>query len=330
MKRKTFAFLAYPDCSIWGLIGAYEIVQKTMKYIQTYPDRYDVNFMIEPILVSATKDLRVPGSYGTSVEANLTIRDMQKPDVIVVPGFDFGMDEILDQNKDAVEWLREQYLIGSEVATICTGACMLAETGLLNKKKATTHWGYEHRFKKRFPEVEVEINKMILDENGYYMSGGATTFQNLMIYLIEKYMSKQLSVDMAKMLLVDIHKMNQNEYAIFSGQKDHDDEPILRIQQEMEQNMKEFTPIEKLAEQIAMSKRTFLRRFKAATGNTPFVYMQRIKVEAAKKLLESTERQVVEIAFETGYEDITAFRKNFKKYTGLTPQVYRKKYAMVL
>lgn len=322
----TIAFLAYPKCSLWSLIGSYEIFQKTCRIAEIYSDKFSMKQDCKLITVSTTSDKRIQCSYGNFFEVDITIDAIERPDILVIPGFDRDVAAILSDT-EMITKIRDFYNRGTDIATVCTGSFILAATGLLDNKTATTHWVYSREFASRFPKTELVVDRMLIDHDRICMSGGASSFQNLMIYLIEKYISKELAVFMSKILLIDNDRFLQSPYTIFNGQKTHGDEPVLLAQQTIEKRVDEFISIDELAKITNMSKRNFLRRFKQATGDTPFVYMQRTKIEAAKALMEDSHNHLTDIAMQTGYDDFSSFRKTFKKHTGLSPQEYRKRYA---
>ncbi len=325
----TIAFLAYPKCSLWSLLGSYEMFQKTCRIAQIYSDKYQVKQTCNLLIVSSTHEKRIQGSYGNFFDTDTTIYEIKRPDIIIIPGFDRDVDAILS-DVEMIKKIREFYIEGTDMATVCTGSFILAATGLLDNKTATTHWVYSQEFTDRFPKTELVIDRMMIDHDRICMSGGASSFQNLMIYLIEKYISKELAIYMSKLLLIDTDRFLQSPYSIFNGQKTHGDESVLFAQQAIEKQIDEFIPLDKLARITNMSKRNFLRRFKQATGDTPFVYMQRTKIEAAKSMMEDSHNHLLDIALKTGYNDFSSFRKSFKKYTGIPPHEYRKKYTYPL
>ncbi|HEX2920615.1 MAG TPA: helix-turn-helix domain-containing protein [Bacteroidales bacterium] len=322
----TIAFLAYPQCSLWSLIGSCEILQKTCRIAEIYSGRFQVRQSCDLLIVSSTREKTIQGSYGNFFGTDKTIYEIKRPDILVIPGFDRGFDSVLS-DCEMIEKIREFYNEGTDIATVCTGSFILAATGLLDNKIATTHWLYSHEFTNRFPKTELVIDRMMIDHDRICMSGGASSFQNLMIYLVEKYISRELAIFMTKLLLIDNNRFLQSPYTIFNGQKTHGDESVLLAQQAIEKRTNEFITIDELAQITNMSKRNFLRRFKQATGDTPFVYMQRTKVEAAKTMMDGSQDHLTDIALKTGYNDFSSFRKSFKKYTGIAPQEYRKKYT---
>jgi transcriptional regulator GlxA family with amidase domain len=212
------------------------------------------------------------------------------------------------------------------VASLCLGAFLLASTGLLNGKKCATHWVAANEFRKMFPEVELITEKIITEEHGIYSSGGAFSYLNLILHLIDKYAGHDMAVLCAKVFAIEIERENQASFIIFQGQKEHDDEHVRKAQEYIESNYQEKTTVDSLAGMFAIGRRSFERRFKRATDNTVAEYIQRVKVEAAKKELEMSRKTVNEVMYEVGYSDIKAFRTTFKKITGLSPLEYRHKY----
>jgi transcriptional regulator GlxA family with amidase domain len=224
-------------------------------------------------------------------------------------------------------WLKWQYAEGAEVASICLGAFLLASTGLLDGKTATTHWLGAKSFRKMFPKVTLLDDKIIVDHNRIYSSGGAFSFTSLMMYLIGKFFDHQAAMLASKVFMIHIHDTRQTSYSIFHHQKDHGDSEIAAVQDYIERKYKSSISNEQLAKLVNISDRTLVRRFKKATGNTPYEYVQRIRIEAAKKLLENRDTGIEQIALEIGYEDFSAFRKVFKRLTGVTPLEYKRKYG---
>ena len=204
---------------------------------------------------------------------------------------------------------------------------MLAATGLLKNKSATTHWYAASAFRARFPDVNLEDHKVIVDENGIYSSGGATSSLNLGLYLTEKYCGKETANIATRMLLLDNERASQTRFSMFIPQTQHQDEAIYQAQKAIEQSQDEKLSVEGLAAIVHLSKRSFIRRFKAATANTPIEYMQRMNVEKAKRQLENSKNSIEEIIYSLGYNDMHSFRKIFIRYTDLTPKEYRGRYG---
>lgn len=281
--------------------------------------------VFEVRLVGLNKTTQLNGGKFT-VNPDLLLDDVQRTDLIIIPAVDGDLNEALEKNKDFVPWIKKQYESGAEVASLCLGAFILASTGLVNGKKIATHWLAENQFRNMFPEVNLVTQKIITDEQGIYSSGGAFSYLNLILYLIEKYAGKEMAILCAKVFAIEIERQNQLSFAIFQGQKDHADEQIKKAQDFIEKNYKDKISVDKLAEIVSISRRNLERRFKKATANTVAEYTQRVKIEAAKASLENSRQSINEVMYEVGYNDIKAFRTTFKKVTGLSPIEYKNKY----
>lgn len=247
-------------------------------------------------------------------------------DLIFIPAIHDDHDTALERNRAFLPWIVEQYKSGAEVASYCVGAYFLAETGLLDGKQCATHWMHANDFRERFPAVDLVDEKILTEEDGIYTSGGAYAFLNLLLHLIEKYAGRPIAVLASKAFSIDIDRDSQSAFIIFEGQKDHEDEAVLDAQKYIENHFEKKIRVDELADRLAISRRTLERRFKKATSNTVTEYVQRVKVEAAKKRLESTRRNVGEVMVEVGYADSKSFRNLFRRITGLTPLEYRNKY----
>jgi transcriptional regulator GlxA family with amidase domain len=276
-------------------------------------------------LVGLTKEAQVYDRL-FAVTPNVLIKDLKKTDLIIIPAVNGHMPDVIEQNKDFFPWINKQYKQGAEVASLCVGAFLLASTGLLHGKKCATHcWAADH-FRKMFPEIDLVSEKIITDEQGIYTSGGATSFWNLLLYIIEKYTDRETAIILSKYYEIEIDRQNQSTFLMFKGQKDHEDEPIKKAQVFIENNFQDKLSVEQLADMFALGRRSLERRFKKATNNTIVEYIQRVKIEAAKKSFETSRKNIGEVMFEVGYSDTKAFRDIFKKITGMTPVDYRNKY----
>lgn len=281
--------------------------------------------MVTAQLVGLSKETTLKDGMYT-VRPDKLIGDIQKTDLIIIPALDGDMKEALKANQEYIPWIVSQYKRGAEVASLCIGAFLLAETGLLNGRRVATHWMFANEFRTMFPEVELVVEKIITDEHGIYSSGGAFSYLNLMLHLIEKYAGRNVAVFCAKLFQIDIDRATQSPFVIFQGQKDHEDEPVKKAQEFIEQNVSEKITVDQLASLFAVGRRNLERRFKKATSNTIAEYIQRVKMEAAKKHLETSRKNINEVMYDVGYSDTKAFRTIFKKVTGLSPMEYRNKY----
>jgi len=262
-----------------------------------------------------------------SMVGNLTINTRKMYDLVFIPAMNFPfIEHTLKHEKAMIKWIQKQYANGADIASMCLGAFVLASTGLLDGKRATTHWMGAAYLKQLFPRIKVEDDKIIIDEGRLYTSGAAFSFTTLIIYLIEKICGRDMALAAAKVFIIQVHDSNQHSFSIFNLQRSHEDHNIGRVQDYIEKNYKEQMSVTGLAEKFNMSSRTFIRKFTSLTGNTPLEYVQRARVEAAKRLLEKGKLTVEQVCMETGYGDFGFFRNIFKRLTGLTPQEYKKKY----
>ncbi len=280
-----------------------------------------------PRLVGVTEK-HVLTSDGLSIQCDRVMRSVRKTDLVIIPSIGTAEDveHTLGEHAACIRWIKRMYKGGADLASICTGAYLLAETGLLAGKSATTHWAAAESFARRYPSIQLRSQQILVDEGRICTSAGATSFLSLMIYLIEKFCGRDIAHHVAKILLIDIHKPQQGAYAILSSQKIHADAAVRSAQETIEASISEPLSIESLARSVALSRRNFIRRFKHATGNTPLVYLQRVRMEAAKKQLEYGNNSVADIARSVGYEDVASFRKIFVRIVGLRPLEYRRRY----
>ncbi|MDB5000451.1 MAG: AraC family transcriptional regulator [Mucilaginibacter sp.] len=276
-------------------------------------------------LVGLSKDVKLHSGL-FSVHTNELISNISKTDLIIIPAMGGDMRIAIKKNEEFIPWIVKQYYQGAEVASLCVGAFLLAATSLLNGKECSTHWLFAEQFREMFPEVTLVDDRIVTQQLGLYSSGGATSYWNLLLYLVEKYAGREMAIIASKVYALEIDRKSQSPFIMFNGQKTHEDEPIKKAQEFIEANIAERISVEDLAMKYAIGKRHFERRFKKATNNTPVEYIQRVKIEAAKKQLESGRKNVNEVMYTVGYTDTKAFRTIFKKITGLSPVEYRNKY----
>lgn len=261
-----------------------------------------------------------------TVRPHTHISAITTTDLIIIPSLNHNYHAAVEGNQVLVDWIARQYKNGAEVASICTGAFLLASSGLLDGRSCSTHWAAEENFRSMFPKVNLQTDKLITDESGIYTNGGAYSFLNLMIYLVEKYYDRQTAIFCSKVFQIEMDRQSQSAFIIFKGQKLHGDEMVKEAQAYIESKPDEKISVEELSSRFAISRRSFDRRFIKATGNTPVEYSQRVKIESAKKALETTRKTINEVMYEVGYSDVKAFREVFRKITGISPLEYRARY----
>jgi transcriptional regulator GlxA family with amidase domain len=276
-------------------------------------------------LVGAKKEIKLNGGL-FSVHTDLQLADVKKTDLVFIPALFGDMKTAIAMNKDLLPWIKEQYAHGAEVASLCVGAFLLASTGLLDGKKCSTHWGFQNEFREMFPEVEVVDGSIITEEHRIYSSGGANSYWNLLLHLVEKYTDRPTAILASKYFAIDIDRESQSAFAMFQGQKNHNDLAIKQSQDYIENHIQEKIAVDELAQIVSLGRRNFERRFKVATNNSVLEYINRVKIEFAKRSFETSRNNINEVMHDVGYTDTKAFRTTFKKITGLTPIEYRNKY----
>jgi len=304
-----------------SIVGAYKIFTRANEYWKK-TGRKEL-FTIQLAGVSKKVDF-YDGLF--SVKPHVNISAITKTNLIVVPSLNHNYQKAVKGNKALIDWIAKQYKDGAEIATICTGAFMLASSGLLDGKSCSTHWAAAENFRTMFPKVNLQPDKLITDEHGIYTNGGAYSFLNLVIYLVEKYYDRQTAIFCAKVFQIEIDRKSQSAFTIFTGQKLHGDEMVKKAQAYIEGNLHEKISVEHLSSKFSVGRRNFDRRFIKATGNTPVEYSQRAKIESAKKVLETSRKTIQEVMYDVGYSDIKAFREVFRKITGMSPAEYKGKY----
>ena len=304
-----------------SIVGTYKIFSRANEYWKKNGRRELFN--IELAGVSKKVDF-YDGLF--SVKPHSYISAIRKTNLIIIPSVNHNYRKAMKENKLLIEWIAEQYKQGAEIASICTGAFLLASTGLLDGKTCSTHWSATNDFRTMFPKVNLQSDKLITEENGIYTNGGAYSFLNLIIYLVEKYFDRQTAIFCAKVFQIEMDRNTQSEFSIFTGQKQHDDEIVQKAQAYIEKNLDEKITIQDLSSKFNVGRRNFDRRFIKATGNTPIEYSQRVKIESAKKAFESNRKTIHEVMYEVGYSDVKAFREVFRKITGMSPLAYKSKY----
>lgn len=304
------------------IVGAYQVFNEANNYLARKHGK--AIFKIE--LVGATKTDFLNNNF-LSIKHQVVINEIDKTNLIIIPATLIRSYEMAStNNRLLIDWVNKQYKLGAEVASMCAGSFMLASSGILSGKTCSTHWALAEKFTELYPDVNLQTDKLITDENGIYTNGGAYSFLHLLMYLVEKFYDRQTAIHCAKYFQIDLDRNLQAEFSIFNGHKNHNDEAVLIAQIFLEENYQDKISIEKLASDLSIGRRNFDRRFIKATGLTPIDYLQRVKTEAAKKLFETTRKTVSEIMYEVGYNDAKAFREVFCRVTGLSPLDYKMKY----
>jgi len=276
--------------------------------------------------VGLTRNVKLNSGFFT-VKVDATLKEIKtRPDLIFVPSIYGDFKELVKANQPFLPWIRKQYEEGAEVASLCLGVFLLASTGLLKGKECPVHWMAADQFADMFPDTKVVNGKIVTHQQGIYSSASGVSHWNLLIYFLEKFAGREAAIAAAKMFAIDISRDSQLPYVVFNGRKNHSDEPIKQAQEYIENNFNEKLSVEDLATKFLIGRRHFERRFKKATNNTPVEYIQRVKIEVAKKQLETGKKNVNEVMYDVGYSDKKAFRSVFMRIAGTTPSDYRKRF----
>jgi len=265
--------------------------------------------------------------YNFSEHPCIPLQKATDLDLILIPSFATNdIKECISANKSYIPWLNKQHQAGAEIATFCTGAFLLAASGLLDGKAATTHVDACTAFSTAFPKVHLKADKTVTQDGKLFTSGGATSTFHLLLHLLQIHCGKDMAVKVAKIFAIDMDRVNQLYFSTFQPIRHHNDDLVASAQEKIESNYQDVATIEEMIKDIPSSRRNIVRRFKQVIGITPIEYLQQTRIEAAKKLLEQTAQQMTEVIFNSGYNDPKAFRKVFRKSVGMTPTQYRDKF----
>ncbi len=256
------------------------------------------------------------------------IKDIRKTDLIFIPTTGLSVDDVVERNAPVVPWLKRWRKRGTEIASVCSGVGLVAETGMLDGKRATTHWGLAERFREKYPRVHWMPELMVTEDHGFYCGGGVHAALDLSLYLVEKFCGHDIAMQSAKAMLIETPRAWQAGFAVVPLKTEHGDDAISSAQDWLHENFHRGFPLDAPARRVGMSLRNFVRRFKQATGDSPLIYLQKLRVAAAKRLLESDHRTMQEISDAVGYQDVAFFRSLFQRHTGVSPSAYREKFGV--
>ena len=324
MKHLTILVPNGEGNNLSSIVGAYKIFMRANDHWVKNGNRQLFNIQLAGVSKTVSY---YDGLF--SVKPHTSISTISKTNLIIIPSLNHDFIKSLKSNKPLIDWIEKQYKHGAEIASICTGAFLLASTGILDGKNCSTHWSAADHFRNMFPKVKLQTDKLITDENGIYTNGGAYSFLNLMIYLVEKYFDRQTAIYCSKVFQIEMDRYSQSEFIIFNGQKLHGDEMVAKAQEHIENNLHERLSTKTLSSKFSVGRRNFDRRFIKATGNTPVEYSQRVKIESAKKAFETSRKTINEVMYDVGYSDVKAFREVFRKITGMSPLEYKGKYNRI-
>jgi transcriptional regulator GlxA family with amidase domain len=271
--------------------------------------------------------LPVDGAGPTHLVPDKALEEIDRTDLVFVPTAGFDVAELIEANKACLDWLRRLYAGGTKIAGVCTGVALLAEAGLLDGRTGTTHWAIAEDFAIRYPMVTWRPHLAITEDGGIFCGGGLYSAIDLALYLVEKLCDRQTAIEVAKSLVLQMPRIYQTSFAVLPIGAPHGDATIHRAEAWLRNHFPEEVDIDELSQELAMTPRTFLRRFKQATGETPLGYLQRLRIEASKPMLEEDRMTVQEVSLAVGYDDVAFFRDLFKRHTHLSPSLYRERFG---
>ena len=271
-------------------------------------------------------------SSGVVLRPSCSLGELTHCDFLLVGAYHYayakGLTQFLENQKASFPHFKRLYENGSQIGGYCSATFVLAASGLLDGKTATTSWWLKKRFVEQFKSIELSMDDLVVEQEGIWTAGATTSYLDLCLKLIERMAGQQIAMMVSKVMLLDINRPNQLPFIAMPKIIEHNDEVIANCQEWIQLNFASSINLDELSERSAMSKRNFIRRFKKAVGETPVGYLQRVRVEAAKRYLETTDWNLQQILEKVGYDDVSAFRKVFQRLTSLTPKAYRLKFAV--
>jgi len=261
------------------------------------------------------------------IQPDAALAEIRNTDLIFIPTTGLSVDDVVARNEPVVPWLKHWRKRGAAVASVCSGVGLVAATGLLDGRRATTHWALADRFRQMYPRVKWMPELMVTEDRGFYCGGGVHAAMDLSLYLVEKFCGHDVAMQSAKAMLIETPRAWQSGFGIVPLKTEHRDESISKAQEWLHENFHREFPLEEPAKRVGMSLRNFVRRFKQATGDSPRIYLQKLRVAAAKRLLESDHRTVQEISGAVGYQDVAFFRQLFQRHAGVSPSAYRERFG---
>lgn len=265
---------------------------------------------------------------GILIKPDVALTAIRKTELIFIPTTGISVDNVVERNAPVIPWLRRWRERGTAIASVCSGVGLVAASGLLDGKRATTHWGLAERFREKYPKVRWMPELMVTEDRGFYCGGGVNAAMDLSLYLVERFCGHEVAMQTAKALLLETPRAWQAGFGIVPLKTEHSDDSISSAQEWLHENFHRNFPLEAPARSVGMSPRNFARRFKQATGDSPLIYLQKLRVAAAKRLLESHHRTMQDISDAVGYQDVAFFREVFQRHTGTSPSAYRQRFGV--
>jgi transcriptional regulator GlxA family with amidase domain len=324
------SLIAIPDAALSTLAGIYDVLGSFAMLSRTEPAiPSEPPFAVE---IVGEKRGSVALVSGVPVEARRAVSEIAATDIIIVPSVVLGRDGWKTGRYPELEaWLSRMHAQGASLCSACSGVFLLAETGLFDGRDTTVHWGYADAFKKVFPKVPLHPERVLVVAGAreeLITSGSSMTWHDLVLYLIARHVGATAAQAVARMFALQWHHDGLAPYIVFQGRTDHGDAAIAEAQAWLATHFSVASPVEEMVRRSKLAERTFKRRFTEATGFAPIDYVQRLRIEDAKRRLERTDAPADEIGWKVGYEDAAFFRRLFKRVTGMTPGAYRRRFQV--
>jgi transcriptional regulator GlxA family with amidase domain len=324
------SLIAIPDAVISTLTGIYDVLGSFRMLGRTDPSLPEKPpFAVD---IVATERGSVSLVSGVPIEARRAIADIETTDVIIVPSILLGPNGWeCGRYPGLVDWARKMHAKGALLCSACSGVFLLAETGLFDGQETTVHWGYANAFARAYPQIPLSPERVLVvsgKREELITSGASMTWHDLVLYLIARHVGATAAQTIARSFALQWHHDGLAPYIVFEGRKDHGDAAISDAQTWLAQHFAVASPVEEMVRRSGLAERTFKRRFTEATGFAPIDYVQRLRIEDAKRRLERTDASADEISWKVGYEDAAFFRRLFKRVTGMTPGAYRRRFQV--
>jgi transcriptional regulator GlxA family with amidase domain len=329
-RALTVALLTVPESTASTLYGMYDLLASPGRDWSWLTHGVLGEQKLRPMIVSADGARMRLGS-GLWIEPEFSLADCPPPDVVAIPDLQVAPEEIIhDRFPDEVEWLRQRHAAGATIATACSGALLLAETGLLDGQDATTHWGFCEAMARRYPTTRVHPNRALVvagEGQRLIMAGGGSSWTDLALFLIARFVGTEEAIRVARLNLLDWHHVGQQPFALLTRNRQVDDAVISKCQAWIAEHYDQDSPVATMARLSGLAERSFKRRFARATGMSPMEYVHTLRLEESKHMLETTQLPIEAVAHEAGYEDASFFSRLFRRKVGLSPAQYRKRFG---
>lgn len=330
LGRSHVSLVVIPEVLVSPLSGLYDVLN-CFELLGSFDDAVPANAPFQVDFVSTTSG-RLMTASGLPIDVHRGIADVAHTDIVIIPSVLVEHGKwVTGRYSELVEWLKLMHRGGALLCSACSGALLLAETGLLENQEATIHWAYAPTFRHNFPGVRLCLDKVLIasgEKEQFVMSGASASWHDLILYLVARFVDPTAAQGIAKFMLLQWHRDGQAPYVQFRPAADHGDAVVMQAQDWLARHFTVGNPVEEVVKQSRLPERSFKRRFTAATGYAPLQYVQHVRVQEAKRRLERTEEAIDEISWKVGYEDPAFFRRLFKRLTGITPGAYRRKFKV--